>query len=323
MMMPGRNWSNTSYRFGFQSQEEDDEVKGEGNHIDFKYRPYDPRVGRFFKIDPLFQKYPALSTYHFSHNSPIGTVEIEGLEGEEVRFRMMMKAKGGVQAEAERHADDVNRKVGGVVIETMLGFIPYVGQGIDAKDTYQAFNGGSGWDKTFAIIAWIPGGDLLKGARKMLKGADEISSGIKALRQAGKSFNIKFSGFGGDLKVDPNNSTTVLGRFKGKDNIEGLKNDGAFDVDGLNFLNIDQNIANKSKDFFTEFNIPFLNAAIKRGDNIRLVSDPNKLENIYEMGADGKLTNKLTTFGKEIDYLNKKGYEIKGSTAVKKQGKTD
>ncbi len=319
MMMPGRKFSAANgYRYGFQSQEEDDELKGEGNHIDFKYRPYDPRIGRFFKIDPLHQKYPALSAYHFSHNSPIGTVEIEGLEGDEVRFRMMMKAKGGVQAEAERHADDVNRKVGGVVIETLLGFVPYVAQGIDAKDTYQAFGGGSGWDKTFAVIAWIPGGDLFKGARKLIKSSDEISASTRALRYAGKSFNIKFSGFGGDIKVDPNKTTTVLGRFKGKDNIEGLKNDGAFNVDGLNFLNIDPRIANKSKDFFTEFNTPFLDAAIKRGDNLRLVSDPNKMENLYEMGADGKLSNRLTSFGKEINYLKRKGYELKGFTAVKK-----
>jgi hypothetical protein len=33
MQMPGRSFSSGSYRYGFQGQEKDDEVKGEGNSI--------------------------------------------------------------------------------------------------------------------------------------------------------------------------------------------------------------------------------------------------------------------------------------------------
>ncbi len=81
MQMVGRNGSSEFYRYGFQGQEKDDEVKGPGNSVNYKYRMHDPRIGRFFAVDPLAPKYPSLSVYHFSHNSPIGTVEIEGLEG--------------------------------------------------------------------------------------------------------------------------------------------------------------------------------------------------------------------------------------------------
>lgn len=69
-----------SYRYGFQSQEQDDEIKGIGNSINYKYRMYDPRIGRFFAIDPLTHKFPYYSPYHFSSNSPIIAVELEGLE---------------------------------------------------------------------------------------------------------------------------------------------------------------------------------------------------------------------------------------------------
>ena len=41
-----------SYRYGFQGQEKDDEVKGVGNSINYKYRMHDPRSGRFFAVDP-------------------------------------------------------------------------------------------------------------------------------------------------------------------------------------------------------------------------------------------------------------------------------
>src|SRR5690606_17810072 len=82
MIMPGRHANTSDYRYGFQGQEMDDEIKGEGNSVNYKYRMHDPRLGRFFAVDPLTAKYPYLSPYHFSHNSPIYTKEIEGLEGQ-------------------------------------------------------------------------------------------------------------------------------------------------------------------------------------------------------------------------------------------------
>ena len=41
---------------------------------------HDPRVGRFFAVDPLTVKYPWYSPYQFGGNSPIMSVELEGLE---------------------------------------------------------------------------------------------------------------------------------------------------------------------------------------------------------------------------------------------------
>jgi len=41
---------------------------------------HDPRVGRFFAVDPLTKKYPWNSTYAFSENVVINAVELEGLE---------------------------------------------------------------------------------------------------------------------------------------------------------------------------------------------------------------------------------------------------
>ncbi len=48
MILPGSN-----YRYGFQGQERDDEIKGNGNSVNYKYRMHDPRLGRFFAVDPL------------------------------------------------------------------------------------------------------------------------------------------------------------------------------------------------------------------------------------------------------------------------------
>ncbi|CAM1368151.1 hypothetical protein TXIAM_370215 [Tenacibaculum xiamenense] len=80
MLVPNRHGQADSYRYGFQGQEKDDEVKGEGNSINYKYRMHDSRVGRFFSSDPLEKKYPHNSAYAFSENRVIDGRELEGLE---------------------------------------------------------------------------------------------------------------------------------------------------------------------------------------------------------------------------------------------------
>lgn len=61
----------------------DNEIKGEGNSLNYTFRMHDSRIGRFFTTDPLEKKYPFYSPYQFSANSPIFTVELEGLESAE------------------------------------------------------------------------------------------------------------------------------------------------------------------------------------------------------------------------------------------------
>ncbi|MBI1267845.1 MAG: hypothetical protein GC193_10495 [Cryomorphaceae bacterium] len=80
MMMSGRSFEETGYGYGFQGQEKDDEIKGEGNSINYKYRMHDARVGRFFAVDPLALDYPFYCPYSFSGNKVIAYVELEGLE---------------------------------------------------------------------------------------------------------------------------------------------------------------------------------------------------------------------------------------------------
>jgi RHS repeat-associated protein len=80
-LMPGRHGSvGDSYRYGFQNQEGDPEVKGEGNSVNYSFRMHDPRLGRFFAIDPLTNEFPWNSPYAFSENIVINAVELEGLE---------------------------------------------------------------------------------------------------------------------------------------------------------------------------------------------------------------------------------------------------
>lgn len=100
MQMPGRVYTSGGYRYGFQGQEKDDEIKGPGNSVNYKYRMHDPRLGRFFSVDPLFREYPHNGPYNFSENRVIDGVELEGLE---------VKLKNGQQGPFSlEYAEEIN-----------------------------------------------------------------------------------------------------------------------------------------------------------------------------------------------------------------------
>lgn len=70
----------SAYVYGFQGQEKDDEIKGEGNSINFTHRMYDPRLGRMLSIDPLGKLFPWWTPYQFAGNSPIAARDMEGAQ---------------------------------------------------------------------------------------------------------------------------------------------------------------------------------------------------------------------------------------------------
>jgi RHS repeat-associated protein len=78
--MPGRQFNNSNYRYGFNGKENDNEVKGTGNQQDYGMRIYDPRLGKFLSTDPIAAKYPELTPYQFASNRPIDGIDMDGLE---------------------------------------------------------------------------------------------------------------------------------------------------------------------------------------------------------------------------------------------------
>jgi RHS repeat-associated protein len=74
MAMPDRTFTRaggTAYRYGFNGMEKDNELKGEGLSYTTEYRAYDPRLGRWFSIDPKTKMQPWESPYAAMNNSPI------------------------------------------------------------------------------------------------------------------------------------------------------------------------------------------------------------------------------------------------------------
>jgi RHS repeat-associated protein len=82
--MPNRTYTFLkNYRYGFNGKENDNDVMGVGNQIDYGERIYDPRKGGFDSVDPLFRKYPWWSSYELAGDNPIRSVDIDGKQVED------------------------------------------------------------------------------------------------------------------------------------------------------------------------------------------------------------------------------------------------
>ncbi len=68
----------TNNKYKYQGQERQDELGLDWDS--FKYRNYDPAIGRFMSLDPLSEDYSYQSPYAFCENTPIAFRELEGLE---------------------------------------------------------------------------------------------------------------------------------------------------------------------------------------------------------------------------------------------------
>lgn len=81
MLQPARHYEvDGSYRYGFNGKENDNEVKGDGTTIAFENRIYDPRLGKWFSLDPLQKKYPGISPFAFVENNPVFYSDKDGKE---------------------------------------------------------------------------------------------------------------------------------------------------------------------------------------------------------------------------------------------------
>lgn len=80
MLLPGRHANTSDYRYAFNGKETDNEIKGEGLQYDYGFRVYDPRLGKFLSVDPLFKGYPWYTPYQFAGNKPIVADDLDGLE---------------------------------------------------------------------------------------------------------------------------------------------------------------------------------------------------------------------------------------------------
>ncbi|MFY0254669.1 RHS repeat-associated core domain-containing protein [Chitinophaga sp. 30R24] len=147
------------YRYGFNGKENDNEVKGEGNQQDYGMRVYDPRIGRFFSVDPLANKYPTQSTYSFAANNPIMLVDVNGMgPGDPLKHTV---AKGESLADVSKKygvsVEDISKmnniKDGNLVVGQVLNVNPEANFSQNPRGGYQNPNNAVGVETPYNDIA--------------------------------------------------------------------------------------------------------------------------------------------------------------------------
>ncbi|WP_273321550.1 hypothetical protein [Vallitalea guaymasensis] len=113
---------------------------------------------------------------------------------------------------------------------------------------------------------------------------------------------------GTKLVATPGKTSTVLGRY-GDDIqyvIKELKLKKTLDYSGnpggFNVLNVPDELYVNPQQFWDEFNAPFLDKAISRGDVIIMATEP------VGSALRDAITGQLTGFGREFEYLKNAGY---------------
>jgi RHS repeat-associated protein len=171
--VPNRHGASDFYRYGFQGQEKDDEIKGEGNSLNYTYRMHDPRVGRFFAVDPLIKEFPWNSPYSFSENRVIDGKELEGKEVIDAKTlknksrEVVLKLK--TNSELIKNSDNdyssaisdfensVTTFIDGERFLSAYSLLRY-GEGLSGSDTYDidlfknSFEFSKGYNKSFNTI---------------------------------------------------------------------------------------------------------------------------------------------------------------------------
>jgi RHS repeat-associated protein len=79
MIMPGRSYQGSEdYRYGYQGSEKDDGVSGSGNSYTTHFRQLDPRLGRWWSVDPKTELLPSESPYLSMGGNPVLYNDIRG-----------------------------------------------------------------------------------------------------------------------------------------------------------------------------------------------------------------------------------------------------
>ena len=200
MQMPGRTLTAANYRYGFNGKENDNEVKGDGNQIDYGFRIYDPRGGRFLSVDPLIGQYPQLTPYQYASNRPIDGIDIDGLEwgpphgangkiDDDAALQMMHansemaigfyeSGKGTIVGalSALKHPVRTINGIANAIAHPINTFNAVKNQYVQEFDDNAAKASGKIGGDIFQLLF---GGEFIKGVSQNLKWSAEVSKGAK------------------------------------------------------------------------------------------------------------------------------------------------
>ena len=198
------------YRYGFQGYENDNEVSGNGNHLDFADYGYSPRLARRWNVDPKTASFPWQSPYVYAANNPILFVDVDG-EGQ-ITYTILIDAKTGNSTftRSELKPDAPDRQLYRIHYKDKDGNVTTLSEN-DAKVFFSVYKGLSDAGKLYT-----EGGTKIEGGKAKEKSTPFETYGVPVwsdnekgkgvvmgegkLLPGGKSYDGPPSGMGGSSK---------------------------------------------------------------------------------------------------------------------------
>ncbi len=178
-------------------------------------------------------------------------------------------------------------------------------------------------DGAAVVLPFVPGGTgvVLKASReasgKLVVKLD-LPTPVVVSKMPSELAHIASSGV--KIRANPSKTTTILGSYS-EDTMRIIEElnypktlDFAAKDGGFNLLNTPDTLASDLNKFWDQYNKPFLDTAIERGDDIVLATKPIDK---YLNRIDSQTGKKVRSgFGKEFDYLEARGYEYDPITSI-------
>ncbi|MET3046483.1 AHH domain-containing protein [Flavobacterium covae] len=310
----------------FQGQEKDDELKGEGNSLNYTFRMHDPRVGRFFATDPLTKKYPWYSPYQFAGNKVIKYVELEGLEEGERAFRASLQLRNPQAYELEMKAQEMNSWKNVNPMEALhtildgLGFVPVIGEAADGLNAAIYTYKGDYLNASFSAVSLVPvAGDIgAKGLKYTLKFADDVNLINKGAGRTFKSLNAAKKWLGNAMEFGVKSADAIANRSKLKGALkiveEGIQAHHIIPVEAITKSEVVQKAVDAGFDFNGKINGVGIKSLSKGGTH---TNHPNYTKQVLNNLEKLAKENPNYTAEQAKEYLEK--FATKLNDKIKKE----
>ena len=202
---PGRAFdASGTYRYGFNGKENDNEVKGTGNQQDYGMRIYDPRVGRFLSVDASTKKFPGLTPYQFSSNTPIQAIDLDGNESLKVTaLRGLSSATGHILGISSSFTYSATSHIvsisSGIAVDPDGNVLAFDQRGgLAATNDFSTGGGSSDISASFGI-SFSFYNQRINNLQKLYGAGKTLSASISLLEVLGITTSTEFNGSNQDI----------------------------------------------------------------------------------------------------------------------------
>jgi RHS repeat-associated protein len=184
-------------------------------------REYDPQIGRFFRIDPLAEKFQYLTPYQYASNNPIINIDLDGLEGVNANDINNPHIRAALRESVQKQVEDFNNKMSGAAeVKVTLGpgagaKVQVADEGVDIEANGPQVSVSKNLGGDTKIEGSAAGVTVKAGAGKNLSAQATVKLGAVEVKNGKTNVNVAKS----NVRVRSNTFTKTVGDNKASETV--------------------------------------------------------------------------------------------------------